>query len=198
MNNTINYYNKNAKEYFENTIKGNMQISYDKFLEHIPKNGYILDFGCGSGRDSKYFLENGYKVKATDGSKELCLLAEKYTKRKVECMNFLELNDSNIYNGIWSCATILHLKETEFIEVLYKMVKALKEEGIMYISFKNGIGEEIINGRYFKYYTREEFINIINYFKCLEILEIYITKSTTNINEEKDWNNFIIKKVRTK
>lgn len=196
MSNTINYYNKNAKEYFEKTIKGNMQFSYNKFLKNIPKGGYILDFGCGGGRDSKYFLENSYKIKAIDGSKELCLLAEKYLKHSVDNMFFSELDDKNIFDGIWCCASILHLNEHEFIEILKKMIAALKIEGIMYISVKDGIGEEVIDERYFKYYTKEEFINIINFFATLKILDIYTTKSTTNINEERSWNNFILKRIK--
>ena len=161
MNNTINYYNKNAKEYFQNTINGNMKLSYDTFLKHIPKGGYILDFGCGSGRDSKYFLDYGYKIKAIDGSKELCLLAENYINQKVENMCFRELNDINIYDGIWCCASLLHIEKTELLEVLNKIIIALKDNGIMYISIKEGTGEEITNERYFKYYTKEEFINIL-------------------------------------
>lgn len=196
MNKTINYYNKNAKEYFENTIKGNMQLSYNKFLENIPKGGYILDFGCGGGRDSKYFLNNEYKIKAIDGSKELCLLAEQYLNHSVENSSFSELDDKNIFDGIWCCASILHLEENKFIEILKKMIEALKIEGIMYISFKDGIGEEIVNERYFKYYTKEEFINIIDSFTALKILDIYTTKSTTNINEERAWNNFILKRIK--
>ena len=72
--NTLEYYNKNAKIYCEQTLEGNMQENYDKFLQHLPSNAYILDFGCGSGRDSKYFIEKGYKVKAIDGSIEMCKL----------------------------------------------------------------------------------------------------------------------------
>jgi len=196
MNNTISYYNDNAKEYFKNTINGNMQLSYDKFLKGIPKEGYILDFGCGSGRDSIYFIENGYKIKAIDGSLELCLIAEKILNHKVEHMYFSDLNDKDVYDGIWCCASILHLNKNEFIEILKKMIDSLKIEGIMYISFKNGIGEEVIDGRYFKYYTIDQFIDIINSFSCLKILDIYITTSTTNINEKRNWNNFILKKVK--
>lgn len=73
--NTLDYYNKNAKLYFEQTVEGNLKENYDKFLSKIPRESYILDFGCGSGRDSKYFIENGYKVKAIDGSIEMCKLA---------------------------------------------------------------------------------------------------------------------------
>lgn len=196
MNKTIEYYNKNAKDYFETTINGNMKLSYKKFLEYIPKKGYILDFGCGSGRDSKYFIENGYKIKAIDGSLELCLLAEKYMNHKVIHMNFSELNDLNKYDGIWSCATILHLTKQEFIKVLKKMIRALKKDGIIYISFKDGIGEETKDGRYFMYYTENQFEEIINLFDKIEILDKYITYSSTNPNEERKWNNYLLKKIK--
>ena len=196
MNKTIGYYNKNAKNYFETTINGNMKLSYKKFLEYIPKKGYILDLGCGSGRDSKYFIENGYKIKAIDGSLELCLLAEKYMNHKVIHMNFSELNDLNEYDGIWSCATILHLTKQEFIKVLKKLIRALKEEGIIYISFKDGIGEELKDGRYFMYYTENQFEEIINLFDKIEILDKYITYSSTNPNEKRKWNNYILKKIK--
>ena len=93
--NTIEYYNKNAKTYCEQTLVGNMQENYDKFLKHLPTNAYILDFGCGSGRDSKYFIEKGYKVKAIDGSTEMCKLASQYISQEVICMNFEELKDIN-------------------------------------------------------------------------------------------------------
>ena len=73
--NTLEYYNKNAKIYCEQTLEGNMQENYDKFLQHLPSYAYILDFGCGSGRDSKYFIEKGYKVKAA-----LAKLTEKQRK----------------------------------------------------------------------------------------------------------------------
>ena len=73
--NTIEYYNKNAETYFEQTVEANLQVVYDEFLSRIPAKSYILDFGCGSGRDSKFFIENGYKVKAIDGSIEMCKLA---------------------------------------------------------------------------------------------------------------------------
>ena len=47
--NTIEYYNKNAETYFEQTVEANLQVVYDEFLSRIPAKSYILDFGCGSG-----------------------------------------------------------------------------------------------------------------------------------------------------
>lgn len=134
--NTLEYYNKNAKTYCEQTLEGNMQENYDKFLQHLHTNAYILDFGCGSGRDSKYFLNKGYKVKAIDGSKEMCKLASKYIKQEVICMNFEELKDINIYDGIWACSSILHVEKENLSNILNKMINALKFNGIFILLLK--------------------------------------------------------------
>lgn len=79
MNTTINYYNLNAKNFIENTQNADMHLAQEAFLQLLPGSASILDFGCGSGRDTKYFLEKGYQVAATDGSAELCRLAGSFT-----------------------------------------------------------------------------------------------------------------------
>lgn len=136
--NTLEYYNRNAKIYCDQTLVGNLQENYNKFLKHLPPNAYILDFGCGSGRDSKYFLDNGYKVKAIDGSIEMCKLASKYINQEVTCMKFDELNDINTYDGIWACSSILHIEKENLSNILIKMISSLKVNGIIYTSFKIG------------------------------------------------------------
>lgn len=98
----------------------------------------ILDFGCGSGRDTKYFIDNGYEVDAMDGSKELCKVATKYTGIKVQHMFFEDFNECNAYDGIWACASILHLKKCELPDMIKRLYKALKRNGVIYMSFKYG------------------------------------------------------------
>ncbi len=109
-------------------------------MEHLPPNAYILDFGFGSGRDSKYFLDNGYKAKAIDGSIEMCKLASKYINQEVTCMKFDELNT---YDGIWACSSILHVEKENLSNILIKMISSLKINGIIYTSFKIGTGYDI-------------------------------------------------------
>ena len=67
MDYTIDYYNQNAKNFIENTQNVDMHLAQDKFLQLLDSQSSILDFGCGSGRDTKLFLEKGYQVTATDG-----------------------------------------------------------------------------------------------------------------------------------
>ena len=110
MINTIDYYNKNAKTFIDGTISVDFKHIQDTFLELLPENAKILDFGCDSGRDTKYFLEHGYSVDAMDGSLELCKAAIEYTGINVKNMLFYNLNEKEIYDGIWACASILHVK----------------------------------------------------------------------------------------
>lgn len=74
---TIDYYNQNAKQYYKSTVSLDFSDNRDRFLKYLPAAGHILDFGCGSGRDTKAFLKKGFLVTAVDGSKEMCKLATK-------------------------------------------------------------------------------------------------------------------------
>lgn len=194
--NTLEYYNKNAQLYCEQTLVGNLQENYEKFLSRLPKKAYILDFGCGSGRDSKYFMDNGYKVKAIDGSIEMCKLASKYIDQEVECMRFNELDDISIYDGIWACSSILHIEKEKLSNVLIKMINALKVNGVIYTSFKIGEGYEIKEGKYYNYLTKEEMEFILNKIsKNVRIIDYFETLPSTKRNAKGTiWGNFIIKK----
>ena len=88
LDKTINYYDTNAKEFVEGTLNVDFKVTQDKFINKLPAKGYILDFGCGSGRDTKYFLAKDFNVDAIDGSIELCKIASEYTNIKVRHMYF--------------------------------------------------------------------------------------------------------------
>ena len=193
---TLDYYNKNASEYFEQTLNGNFAENYEKFLSRISQNAYILDFGCGSGRDSKYFIENGYKVKAIDGSIEMCKLASEYIGQEVECMKFDELNEENVYDGIWACSSILHVEKEQLGNILEKMITALKEKGIIYTSFKKGVKDEIKEGKYYNYLTKEKLEEIIENYKLnVKIIDYFETLPSTKRIQDIVWANYILQKV---
>ena len=83
-NRTLDYYNKNASSFAETTMDVDFHDTQKHFQKVLPEQGYILDFGCGSGRDTKYFLSQNFKVDAIDGSEELCRIARDYTGIKVK------------------------------------------------------------------------------------------------------------------
>ena len=194
MNTTINYYNLNAKKFIENTQNADMHLTQDKFLQLLPESASILDFGCGSGRDTKYFLEKGYQVVATDGSAELCRLASSFTGIKVKEMLFQELDEIGEYDGIWACSSILHLPKQELLPVIRKMCIALKDNGVIYTSFKYSNFEGERNGRYFNDFTEDTFREFIKVIPELMIEDQWITLDVRPGRGEEKWLNLILQK----
>ena len=194
MNTTINYYNLNAKNFIENTQNADMHLTQDKFLQLLPESASILDFGCGSGRDTKYFLEKGYQVVATDGSAELCRLASSFTGIKVKEMLFQELDEIGVYDGIWACSSILHLPKQELLPVIRKMCIALKDNGVIYTSFKYSNFEGERNGRYFTDFTEDTFREFVKVIPELMIEDQWITLDVRPGRGEEKWLNLILQK----
>lgn len=194
LNKTIDYYNTNAKKFVEGTLNVDFKATQDKFIAKLPEVGYILDFGCGSGRDTKYFLAKNFKVDAIDGSIELCKIASEYTKIKVCHMYFNELTIVNKYDGIWACSSILHLSLDDLVDVFKRMSKALKDKGIIYTSFKYGdfFGER--NGRYFTDMTENSFAKLIANVETLEVEEQWITADVRPQRGNEKWLNLILRK----
>ena len=87
---TLNYYNSNAAVFSESTKNVDFSEVQQIFIKNLSTDASILDFGCGSGRDTKYFLGQGYHVTATDGSEEICKMATEYTGIQVKQILFEE------------------------------------------------------------------------------------------------------------
>ena len=194
LDKTINYYDINAKEFVEGTLNVDFKATQDKFINKLPAKGYILDFGCGSGRDTKYFLAKDFKVDAIDGSIELCKIASEYTNIKVRHMYFNELSIVNKYDGIWACSSILHLSLDDLVDVFKRMSKALKDEGIIYTSFKYGDFSGERNGRYFTDMTEDSFAKLIANVENLKVEEQWITADVRPQRGNEKWLNLILRK----
>ena len=191
---TLQYYNANAKSFTANTFFVDFSQIQQEFLTTLSPGAYILDFGCGSGRDTKYFLEHGYKVDAIDGSLELCKLASAHTGIKVRQMLFQELQERERYDGIWACASILHVAKNELPDILQRMHNALKPDGIIYVSFKYGDFEGERSGRYFSDFTEESFGKLVKGIHGLVIEKMWITGDVRDGREEEKWLNIILRR----
>ena len=196
MDKTIEYYNQNADMFAQGTRLVDFTVVQERFAKMLPAGSRILDFGCGSGRDTKYFLEKGYRVEATDGSAELCKLASAFTGIKVKEMLFQDLDASGKYEGIWACSSILHLSKKELFSVIRKMCDALKDNGVIYTSFKYGDFEGERNGRYFTDFTEDTFDKFIKVIQELTIEEEWITSDVRPGRGEEKWLNLILRKIQ--
>jgi len=191
---TLVYYNKNAQAFADNTLNVDFSNVQTRFLNKLHKDDSILDFGCGSGRDTKYFLDQGYTVEAIDGSEELCKLASAYTGIEVKHMLFQDLQEVEKYDAIWACSSILHLPYAELVDVMKKMVIALKDNGLIYTSFKYGTFEGMRNGRYFIDMTEDSLEKLLQDVDGLELEETWITSDVRPGRGEEKWLNLFLRK----
>lgn len=156
MNNTtLDYYNHNAEGFTSGTLDVQFTAVQDRFLGYLAPGARILDYGCGSGRDSRYFLSKGYQVEACDGSEEMVKIATKTAGIAVKQMLFEELDETARYDGIFACASILHVPSKALPDIFRRLKRAVKKDGIVYVSFKYGTFEGERNGRYFTDLTEE-------------------------------------------
>lgn len=193
MNQTSDYYNKHAQNFFENTYQVEMQSLYTPFLRYLPEHASILDLGCGSGRDSLAFKNFGHQVYAIDYSEELVEKARQLTGLPVQLGSFYDLSEQAKYDGIWACASLLHCERDKLSDVLQRILGALKSNGVCYMSFKYGNQDREKDGRSFTDLNEQQSDELLNGFDGVLLLQQWITiDKRPDRNEE--WLNILIKK----
>jgi len=192
-NTTLNYYNQNAQTFSDSTLNVDMSALYREFLPYVVQNGYVLDAGCGSARDATYFKGQGFNVSAFDASPALAELASSYLQQPVEVKTFQELECVNKYDGIWCCASLLHVPKAELPQVFLKLQNALKPNGVLYVSFKYGDTERVHNGREFTDLTEQLLSSLLNQHTQLSIIKHWQSVDQRPGRESEVWLNAIIK-----
>ncbi|MCM1496690.1 MAG: class I SAM-dependent methyltransferase [Bacteroides sp.] len=195
MNQTIAYYNKNAKAFCDSTFHADMSICRNRFLHFLPKdkNITILDAGCGSGRDSRYFLERGFSVEAMDASEKICEIATQNIGQKVQCMRFQDITYIERFDGIWACASLLHVSRAELPAVLHRLYQALQSQGILYASFKYGASETVRGERQFSDLQEDSGRELL-VSAGFSVLECFVTMDVRAERKGEKWLNIIGKK----
>lgn len=190
----VDYYNRNADSFFEGSINADMSGVRACFLSYVPAGGRILDAGCGSGRDSKVFMEAGYDVVSFDASEEMCKRASEYIGREVKNMRFEEMSFANEFDGIWACASLLHVAFEKLPEIVKKLHEALRTNGAVYASFKYGEGTKIRGDRVFSDFTEESVIPLFENAGFKIVSNVVGTDSRPGREDEK-WVNVICVKL---
>lgn len=190
----IRYYNENARAYFDSTVALDMGKLYGPFLKHLRPGSKVLDAGCGSGRDSLFFKNQGFRVTAFDASKEMVKLASELLDQKVLLMSFEDLSLTEQYDGIWACASLLHVEKAKLSRVVAELAKHLKDGGVFYISFKYGREEYWKEGRYFNHLDEDTLKEILQEVPELRTEQLFISTDVRGYRSSDQWlNAYLIK-----
>lgn len=185
------YYEINAKRYAAETFSSDMSEQYQRFLPLLKKKARILDAGSGSGRDACYFQKRGYEVTALEPSRNLCKEIEKVFSGEIVCSDIQAYQPDKRFDGIWACASFHHLQEKEVLGFFEKIDRYLNDEGIVYLSGKNGISTgKAADGRYFLEFTEELVEKILAVNERVRVEQLWYTEDV-NRREGVRWMNVI-------
>ncbi len=188
---TIDYYNQNADAFIAGTLQADVSALYEHFERLLSPGASVLDLGCGSGRDSKHFIDLGYSVTAIDGSKELCQRAERYLGMPVQTMLFQDLDFCSDFDGVWACASLLHVPKCEIQGTIKKVADAVKPGGAFYASFKYGSEERLVNDRLFSDFLETDIPWLTKEAPCLSLHEHWISGDVRDERHSEKWLNII-------
>ncbi len=192
---TLKYYNSNAEQYIRETINRSMTDICEKFLGMLTSGSHILDLGCGSGRDSRVFLDRGFKVTAIDASPAIAEITSNFLAQEVMVMKAQDLSDDEKYDGVWACASLLHIPDSEMSATMEQISHALRPGGIAYISLKLETSSNIDRkGRFISSCSLQELTDICDKIKHIKITEHYTSVSFTDDAKECWLNVFISKR----
>jgi len=191
---SIDFYNDNAESFFNDTKAVDLSPIYQHFLPLLPINGHVLDAGCGSGRDSKYFIEQGFQVSAFDASEILAKKASAYIGKPVSVNTFNNFRSKLLFDGIWACASLLHVTSKQLPHAFDNLTKQLKSGGVFYCSFKYGDNDIEQNGRYFTNSNEQRLTQFVKNTDLI-IKNIWLTNDARPTRQEEKWLNAILIKA---
>ena len=198
-NRTIEYYNTHADRYSEITRNADMSDIYKRFEENLKPGCRILDLGCGSGRDSKYFLDKGYKFVSLDASEAMCRKTQELTGKAAVHMRIEDMNYENEFDAVWACASLLHVAKSDMHKILEKAMKALKVGGVLYASWKYGKSEQTRDdGRTFVNYTEARVCDMVALVSGASLEDVWTSQDVRldRIGQGHLWVNVLVRKTR--
>ena len=188
------YYDLNAAAFVEQTLNVDMSESYRKFLALLPAGGSILDAGSGSGRDAAYFISQGYQVEAFDASAEMVAATQFNAGIPAILMSFEEFAWDHQFDGIWACASLLHVKRIMLPVVLQRIAETLRDGGAMYASFKLGSDERNKAGRFFNDMDEALLADVLDKVSDLSLYRVWISSDVRPDRSSELWLNCLLLK----
>ena len=171
MNKTIQTYSQIYQAYADrNTLNENIKPLLNKFIK-LLKGKKIIDVGCANGRDSCYFYSQGYNVTGIDLSPEFIKLAEESCpKVKFKLMDMRALKfKPNSFDGMWACASFLHIPKKEALQTLIGFRKVIKTSGVLFLSVMEGDFEGYRKHDQLKWGDR-----YFSHYKTIELEKLFV------------------------
>ena len=182
-----NVYDTLSEEFIESWLKADMAEQYVQFEKELRAGDRILDGGCGSGRDSLYFLMKGYDVDAFDPSEEMRKAASEFTGLDVEDLTWETLDRKNLYDAVWASASLYHVSRPDMASCFKRIAESLKSKGELFCSFRDSETDFSEDGRSFTCFTKESFLRFLSPLGLFDIIKIQERDDTRLDRKQEKW-----------
>ena len=191
---SIGFYEDNADWFFQRTVNIDMSATQSRFVGLLKPGDAILDAGCGSGRDARVFRDLGFKVTAMEAVPRLAALAQAHIGLPVEIMTFDQIAWRDRFDGIWACASLLHVPADDLPTTLGRLRDALVPGGVLWASFKLGTEERIEADRHFTDFDETRMATLLAGVSGLSLIEMWITQDSRSDFSHQSWLNVTCRK----
>lgn len=192
------FYDANARAFISTTRDVDMSDMQRRFLGALPivagNTARILDAGSGSGRDALAFRLLGYQVEAFDASPAMVAATQDHAGVPVRQMRFEDFVWEHPFEGIWACASLLHVAETDLPQVTDRLAAHLVPGGALYLSFKIGTGERVKDGRRFTDMTEDSLATLLDECGAFGQPDIWQSRDCRPDRASEMWVNAVVTK----
>lgn len=192
---SVEFYEQHADSFIAQTAHVDMEALYQRLCRHLSSRASILDAGCGSGRDAQAFSKMGYQVVAFDASRRMVDATRKRAGVPVYQMTFQDMQFDQTFDGIWACASLLHVPKDRLSNVLERLSSFLTPAGVLYASFKYGDEERETSGRYFNDLNEGLLQEHLKAAPNLELVEVWTTMDQRPERSNERWLNCLLRKT---
>jgi len=148
--------------------KNHPKIYAKEFAEFLKDNnfqGFLVDLGCGNGRDVNIFQKEGFNVLGIDISEEVIKKAsETFPNCKFEVQDIEKLNFNDNSVGAYLMINVIHYVNME--KALKEILRTLDDKGFLFIHFNLSITDDKGNIDYEQ--NEDEIMNLISNFEILD------------------------------
>jgi ubiquinone/menaquinone biosynthesis C-methylase UbiE len=163
---TIQTYDQIAPSFAERYWNVVLERELDNFAQRLPAASRVMDLGCGPGRDIQLLRQRGFNLFGLDRSTGMLREAQQRVGGLLACadMRRLPLHDNSL-DGIWMCASLLHMPRSDAPLVLTEVGRVLRAGGVLYVSVQEGTGESWSDSdggqRFFTFFQADELKTLV-------------------------------------
>ena len=190
---TVTIYNQNIATYKKMVNKLPDIKPLNAFIDSLQAGAYVLDWGSGPGYLAAEMRARGLRPLCVDASRKMVAAARNDYQLDAKQAEFSQLNESQIYDGIWANFSLLHVERAAFFSHISAAATALVPSGVFYVSVKLGKGQERDElGRFYTYFNHDELEEILGQ-SGFEIVDKFTGKSKGMAGKLEEWVGLLAK-----